>query len=519
MMKIGKGLTAAAVALALLLVGIPWLLDVVYPFITTNQAVRTVSSILSAGGVVAILVGLLKRVVMPRLMFLGGVLLLIAMVLLGVVIAGQAALGTGVFALGWPHWWRGVPAWATLFAALVLAYLVLCPRWWSLHTIYRNRLRGAFITSRDSSTAPRLLRVKGRRIVAADGDPPEIEAPEDRMWPVRQSCEPLLPDYSTAPAPMHLVCCSMARSSRRATGVRALSFVVAPDEVTYYDVEYGRDGIVSTAYCAPTGQWVQALGSRFAEQAEGTLSAAISISGAAVAPAMGRLDKGTTNSLLALFNLRLGTWWPNPRYVPATGGVRFPWVRLSYLLKEITGYFDLDDHHVYVTDGGHRENLGLVELLRRRCRTVICIDASGDTPGSYTTLRQAAELARLEVRAHIDLSELPTSATTMPRWAHLVLPVEYRAEDGRTVEGSGTLVHIAPTLFVEAPDDLLAFGLEDTRFPHYSTGDQFLSEEQFRRLVFFGKAATSGALQQKDVLDPIHDALAVPAPPPVTPRQ
>ena len=47
----------------------------------------------------------------------------------------------------------------------------------------------------------------------------------------------------------------------------------------------------------------------------------------------------------------------------------------------------------------------------------------------------------------------------------------------------GTIVYVGSTLFAAAPDDLLAFALEDTRFPHYSTGNQFLSEEQFRRLA------------------------------------
>lgn len=513
LMGIGKGFVAGAVFLALLLVGIPFLLDVVYPFLTTNQLGQAISAISSAGGVLAIVIGLVKRAVVPRLLYLGGVLLAIAAVALGVIVAGQAALGRGFFALRWVHGVRGVPTWAFLCGLLVLAYFTLCPRWWSMHTVYRNRLRGAFVTSRDPATAPAALRRRPRVVTDDHGrDTAERELPNHRMWPVRQQHEPLLQSYVGATGPVHLVCCSMARTSTRATGVRALSFVVDPEHVTYYDVDYGRNQVKTTVYSAPTQQWVQALGRQQGQHAEGTVSAAISVSGAAIAPAMGRLDKGSTNSLLALLNLRLGAWWPNPRYVPPTGRVRYPWVRLSYMLKEITGSFDPGDHHVYVTDGGHRENLGLVELLRRRCRTMVCIDASGDTPGSFTTLRQAAELARLEVKAHIDLSSLPTPTDGAPEWAHALLPVAYFDDDGNHV-GEALIVHIGSMMFTAAPDDLVAFALEDTRFPHYSTGNQFLTEEQFRRLVAFGAAATRGALGDDEARAAILDALADPPQP------
>ena len=75
------------------------------------------------------------------------------------------------------------------------------------------------------------------------------------------------------------------------------------------------------------------------------------------------------NVLLALSNARLGAWLPNPRQV--NRGVReglwysapIPQLRhLSTLIAEIFGRHPLIDPLVYVTDGGHYENLGLVEL-------------------------------------------------------------------------------------------------------------------------------------------------------------
>ena len=72
---------------------------------------------------------------------------------------------------------------------------------------------------------------------------------------------------------------------------------------------------------------------------------------------------------------------------------RFPKARLSYLVKEFCGIHDPSDPYVYVSDGGHWENTGLVELLRtqrsgdRMPREVIAIDADPGNPGPCTSSR------------------------------------------------------------------------------------------------------------------------------------
>lgn len=537
-----RSLAFVAAALGLLLVGIPAWLDVAYPWMRAHRTVSALTGLVSGGGAVATVFTLMRKVLGPRLARLGGVLLAVVMVLYGTVVAARAALDTGLFGTALVR--LETRGWLLLVAALAIGYFVLCPRWWSLHTLYRNRLRGSFATTRQRDRSP-------RRLATA---PPSDDGQEP-LFPVKQRHEPQLAAYGDAPGPEHLVCCSAARPHRTGTGVKALSFVLSGREAVFYDVDPpSSDGRVRVAaqgrplpvkaFRAPITPWLDALGSRWASQAEGTVSAAISVSGAAVAPALGRMDMGSTNALLAALNLRLGTWFPNPRYVrPAADGgrVRFPWVRLSYMFKELFGFYDLVDHHLYVTDGGHRENLGLVELLRRRCRTIVCVDASGDTPGSYATLRQAVDLARLEVGADVDLAPLRARTTRFSRsgapgtsgWpdgpidgalhlsaarmtaldterpptAHTLLTVTYRAPDG-TVEGTGTIVHLAPVLFEQLDEQLVAYALEDPLFPHYSTGDQFLTELQFRRLVQFGRCATARALADAPVVDELQAAVA-----------
>ena len=215
-------------------------------------------------------------------------------------------------------------------------------------------------------------------------------------------------------------------------------------------------------------------------------------SGAAFASAMGRLSKGSTNALLAALNIDLGIWLPNPRLV-GDGATVFPPVRLGHLFKEILGWYDERDRYVFVADGGHWENLGLVELLRRRAATIVCVDASGDQVGAFTTLRQAIELAELElpdVIAGVDLTDLDRiglRGDRLPAGLVASLTVTYRGPGEGTSTG---VIHYAKAQVAQDLDvELRRFAKGDRRFPNYSTGDQFLTDEQFSRLVALGREA------------------------------
>src|SRR5918993_544220 len=130
----------------------------------------------------------------------------------------------------------------------------------------------------------------------------------------------------------------------------------------------------------------------------------MAVSGAAIASARGR-HAAAVQRLLALSNVRLGTWLPNPAFLAALGRESTNWRtprlpnarRLPYQLREIIGAYPAEGRMLLCTDGGHWENLGLVELLRHRCRTVYCLDASGDAPPFATTLAEAITLAYEEL--------------------------------------------------------------------------------------------------------------------------
>ena len=238
-----------------------------------------------------------------------------------------------------------------------------------------------------------------------------------------------------------------------------------------------------------------------------TVEAAVAISGAAVASAMGRSSRWF-GTLLAVTGVRLGTWLPNPVFLghwndtieddrwtlPAIPNLR----RLSYLVREVFGIHQFSDRLLQVTDGGHYENLGLVELLRRRCRAIYCIDASGDSPPTATTLEQALTIARVELGVTIRFRDtiwglVPSSGTPLePRDAFaslnerlaqnavVVVDFEYPEESGLD-EGQrdGILIFAKTVLTRDLEYDLLSYAAQNAVFPRDSTGDQFFDDGKF----------------------------------------
>jgi hypothetical protein len=233
---------------------------------------------------------------------------------------------------------------------------------------------------------------------------------------------------------------------------------------------------------------------------------------------MGRMSRGSTNALLAAFNIDLGVWLPNPQLLNDPPS-EFGKVRFGYLLKEILGWYAEDDRYVFVADGGHWDNLGLVELLRRRCKTIICLDASGDEPGKFTTLHQAVELAGFElptVVASIDLKPLAGltgEGGALPACSVTELKVSYAArrhdaETNAAVPGStGTILYAKAQLAADLDVTLRRFAKEDPSFPNYSTARQFLNAKQFDNLVELGRAAGKR-------LKVLYEEVTAPAPEP-----
>src|SRR5260370_35529787 len=58
---------------------------------------------------------------------------------------------------------------------------------------------------------------------------------------------------------------------------------------------------------------------------------------------------------------------------------------------------------IYLTGGGHIENLGIYELLRRRCRLIIAVDAEADPEMSFRSLVALQRYALIDLGVLISL--------------------------------------------------------------------------------------------------------------------
>ncbi|HEX9034332.1 MAG TPA: patatin-like phospholipase family protein [Streptosporangiaceae bacterium] len=107
---------------------------------------------------------------------------------------------------------------------------------------------------------------------------------------------------------------------------------------------------------------------------------------------------------------------------------------LMLLWREAAGRNPVGQKWIYVTDGGHYDNLGLVEALRRHPRRIYLLDASGDPEHSYRTLGQAIALARsdLGVEISIDPGQMEFGASLARS------PVGGRANGDGQGQGGGT---------------------------------------------------------------------------------
>ena len=350
-----------------------------------------------------------------------------------------------------------------LWFGLPLAVLLLMFRFgdvvaWSLHPLYKRRLADAF-------SLRRVQRPDGSQIVEA--------RPYTSLLP--------LTDAQPDDTPELLVCAAVNISDygRTPSGSNVAGFVFSKSTVggTYV-------GTMDTA------TYVQQV--HTSRRRDLTLPAAVSITGAAFSPSMGRMTRRPIRFLLGLLNLRLGVWIPNPSRVHSAPVKPRPW----YFLRELVGQNKADSRWLYVSDGGHYENLGLVELLRRGCETVWCFDASGDKVDTFSTINTAISIARSELSVAIELdpeSMAPSDADMETRAPHVRrthVTGRIRYANG----GEGTLVFVKAGVPDDAPSDVQSFHRKHPGFPCDSTINQLFTAERFDAYRTLGEHAAERAV-------------------------
>ena len=219
--------------------------------------------------------------------------------------------------------------------------------------------------------------------------------------------------------------------------------------------------------------------------------------------------------LMSLFNVRLGWWLPNPGragdgYYRADG----PKYALRPLLSEMFGLTTDTRSFVYLSDGGHFENLALYEMVRRRCRYIVVSDAGCDPDYSFEDLGNALRKIKIDLRVDIeffqlDLLRMRPQANSKQQY-HCVGVIKYHDADGGDTK-NGILLYVKPGLTLMEPPDIISYANAHPSFPHEPTSDQWFTELQFesyRHLGFLvGSAIVDQARSTQDGVASLPDLL------------
>jgi hypothetical protein len=375
--------------------------------------------------------------------------------LLRLVFGGRAAASGD----GWVPPFKGTP-WQVLGAALALAALGLFMgrfvnvNRFSLQAMYRNRLVRAYLGASNTRRRPnpftgfdpddnlRLHSLRRNRPLPVINVTLNLVAGKELAWQQRKA-------ESFTATPLH--CGSACLGYRRAS------------------IYGGERGI--------------------------SLGTAVATSGAAANPNAGFNSSPAITFIMTLFNARLGAWLGNPGPVGADTYTRSgPRSSGRVLLAEAFGH--TDDRHPYVnlSDGGHFDNLGIYEMVRRRCRFILVCDAGGDPSCHFGDLGNAIRKIRIDLGIPIDFEDririYPRSSEIPPNARYCALGrVRYSEVDGAGVP-DGTLIYVKPTIYESRyePYDVYNYARSSPTFPQEGTADQWFSESQFESYRALGQA-------------------------------
>jgi hypothetical protein len=394
--------------------------------------------------------------------------------LMDFLLFGAALMPADQKDIQWPSRFVGLIAGSIVAVALVaLTSLTINVNRFSLHAMYSNRLTRAFLgASRDRKPDP---------FTDFDSeDNPEMY----RLWPS---------DRSGGWRPFHVIniALNIVSSERRLSWQerKAAPFTVSPLHSGSSAVGYRR----TSEYGGPKGI---------------TLGTAMAISGAAASPNMGYYSSPAITFLMTMFNVRLGWWLGNPGEPGRNTFRRLgPGFAIKPLVQEALGLTTADRSYVYLSDGGHFENLALYEMVRRRCRFIVVSDAVCDPKFGLGDISNAVRkiaidlginihfdgLAKLEPRSEGDADVRPDQPY------HAIGVIDYAsADDGGE---NGYILYIKAGYHGTEGVGVRGFANANPDFPHQSTIDQWFTESQFESYRALGFEITDGLLR-RTIADP-----------------
>jgi hypothetical protein len=398
-------------------------------------------------------------------------------------------------------WWLIVLV-AFAFALLGLAMAVFInPNRFSLHAMYRDRLIRAYLGASNKNRNPNPF------TGFDENDNPRMY----ELWPRQKFGGKLMPVVNVA---LNLVHGSKLAWQER----KAASFTISPLHCGSFDVGYRRTNASpnerygSEEELGPSESSAPVYGGHMGI----SLGTAVAISGAAASPNMGYHSSPLVTFILTLLNVRLGAWLGNPG--PAgekTFHLGYPKFGILPIISEAFGLTDDTNRYVYLSDGGHFENLGLYEMVLRRCHYIVVSDAGQDPVCSFADLGGAVRKIRIDLGIPIEFDQ-PMSIFARSDIAEqnrigrscAIGRICYDRVDGKNVK-DGVLIYIKPACYGQEPRDIYEYFKSNAMFPHETTADQFFSESQFESYRMLGAYTMERICSEPQAnFDSFRDAVA-----------
>lgn len=374
----------------------------------------------------------------------------------------------------------------------------------SLHNLYSARLTRAYL---GASNVDRL------------GEPRHAYKPITESHP-RDDLPISVYSQLRSCAPLHLVNVTLNE-----TRSREASQLVERDRKGV-PVVFGPEGVLLDPACgsARGDHWYP--WSSLDEQGVESLSVGqlCAISGAAASTGMGAKTSLGTALALTFANVRLGYWWRVGNLVRRDDGASSgkaglglaasrPLRSYRYLWNEMTSQYSRDFERLYLSDGGHFENSGAYELLRRRVPAILVLDNGADPRFEFEDLENLIRKARIDMGLSVNVMSREAVEALFGRQA---LPLFFNAEDdwrGSAAKPGGhgvalalcvyapaeqpgasprivsRLLWVKPRLSQSLPHDVRSYGRANPAFPQEPTADQFFGEAQWESYRAVGFAS------------------------------
>lgn len=210
------------------------------------------------------------------------------------------------------------------------------------------------------------------------------------------------------------------------------------------------------------------------------LGTAMAISGAAANIGMAQKNIFILRLLMGLLNIRLGYWALHPYKARSKLKVSI-WRKFPGSIEAFQEWFGLyrldpDSRYINLSDGGHFDNIGVYELLRRRCKYIIVGDAEADSEMKFEALSYIMRMARIDfgIEIRINTSDIKPDPTTGYSRNHCAVGrIDYPEGD------FGYLLYCKASLTGDEPEHLNEYKVKHPQYPHQTTADQWFDEQQF----------------------------------------